>query len=912
MAFELAIVGMDCRFPESRDLEEYWRNLRQGRDCGSAFDPARYSDIDPQLPHSPNFVGSAYELADIDKFDAAFFGIAGIQAAIMSPQHRLILESAWNACEHAGYNPLGFRDDVGVFVGCDDNTYFLGLQDNPEVARIGGSFALLSYGNSLAFLPAWVSYKLNLRGPSFGVHAGCSSSLAAVHLACNSLLLGECKFAIATAVAANVPQRGYYHYEEGGIQSADGRCRPFDAAAGGSVYGNGVGTVVIKRLADALVGNDTIHAVIKGSAMSNDGAARLSFAAPNADGWSEVIRQALINSDVDPGSLGYVEAHGVGTPMGDAMEIEAMTKAFGKCSERKQYCAVGSVKGNVGHLRAAGGMAGLLKVVGMLKDGLIPPVAHLRVPNPRIDFAATPFFVNSELTRWRNTFSRRRAAVSAFGIGGSNAHLVLEQAPVESAPPPATADNADHLLLLSARTADALQSAARNLRAHLQGNRTLRLADVAYTLISGREFFAHRSAYACSSADEAVRLLEQAQTAASEAASPARPAQAVFVLTAASPLTIGLSRGLYAAELEFKQALDDCGRVLQALLGSDFDLHRLVYEPATGASVDQLASFVVQYALARVWISSGVRPVAMIGRGITRFGVAALCGTMDLQAALRLALLACNGRSPDLETAFGRGEQLKAPGIPFSVERGAWITPQQAVSREYWLDSALVEPAESAASPLLQLEENYRLVEVGLATQQDGPCQLERQIQDALLRLPEIGNGGVAEAPRRTLLRILGHLWEGGVDIRREHLLRGTSGRRVPLPTYPFERKRYWIDPPRATSPNASGPANGGTPSDVRSPVTSETEATLLRICERLLGMPELNPAESLLEMGASSLQINQLRTRIREQLGVELSLQTLFEYPSVRDLCAQIEARSRLGAAAAGASALQAPRRSG
>jgi acyl transferase domain-containing protein len=782
MAHELAIIGLDCRFPGSKDVEEYWDNLKNGVDCVSIPDTATLTarGVDPDYVRSPNFVGAAYEIADIDKFDAAFFGITTLQAMVMSPQHRLLLESAWGACEHAGYNPAGFKDDVGVFVGSDDNTYYLGLQNNPRVAQIGAQ-RLVTQGNYLAYLPAWISYKLNLHGPSLGIHAGCSSSLAAVHLACNSLLLGECKVAIAGAVAARVPQRGFYHYEAGGIESADGRCRPFDAAGTGTVYGNGVGTVVIKRLADALAERDTVHAIIKGSALNNDGSGKLSFAAPNAESWAAVITEALINSGVRPESIGYLEAHGTGTPTGDAIEIEALTKAFRQSTNRKGFCAVGSVKANIGHLEAAAGIAGLIKVICILENGLIPPAVHFCTPNERIDFANSPFLVSREPRRWPASGMPRRAAINSFGIGGGNAHLILEEAPAV-APSPVT-EEASHILFISARSAAALETAVSNLLEYLQRNPTVRIEDVAYTLALGRESFAHRYVVGCRSTAEAIAALEVAQPSLG----PAPPDDAVFVLAEPTARTLDLCRDLYAAYPGLKHTIDSCTDRIRSRQGIEVDFRNV---------------FFVQYALTTLLMSMGVKPAAIIAKG-------------------------------------------------------RWMTAAEVTDPDCWV--LLGEMPDSSTLQAQLRRQGRHLVEVGL--------------DDAV-------SSGDRSSPMRVRQIILAHLWQHGIEIRKEQIYPGAVGRRIPLPTYPFERKAYWIDRERM-EPSVVQAEGEDLPA---------TERSLTEICRELLSIPTIDPRESLFDLGASSLQITQLKTRIREYLGVDLPLQTMFDHPSVRGLTAQID----------------------
>ena len=912
MGFELAIVGMDCRFPKSRDVSEYWENLKQGTDCASVLDAARLvaMGLDAGYVRSPSCVGVAYELEDIEGFDAAFFGIVTTQAMVMSPQHRLILESAWNAFENSGYNPLGFADDVGVYIGSDDNTYYLDLRDNPTVTQIG-AHKLLPLGNYLAYLPAWVSYKLNLRGPSLGVHTGCSSSLAAVHLACNSLLLGECRVALAGAVAARVPQKGYYHYEPGGLESADGHCRPFDAGASGSVFGNGVGTLVIKKLEDALADADTIHAVIKGSALNNDGASKLSFAVPNSHSWRAVITEALLKSDVQPESIGYIEAHGTGTPVGDALEIEAMTAAFRKRTEKKAYCAVGSAKANVGHLDAAAGMTGLIKTICMLEHGLIPPQVNFTAANPRIDFADTPFFVNTNLMRWPHSEAPRRAGVSAFGIGGANAHLILEEAPSAPQQTPPRSDR-DQVLFLSAKTSVALKNATVNLLKYLERNPALRIEDVAYTLTVGRASFDYRRAIVCRSVLEAIAALRQVgQITPAVAYDPPEVKRPGFMLAGISQTTLALSHALYAENTVFRQAFEECADRINSLLS----VHLVLARPPAAANaacswVDELRSFAIQYGLVKVWMSLGIKPVAMIGWGSARYVVAVLCGVMGLDTALRLATLAADQRGAlAVSKGVSPGDtlvsaaQLTAPRIPLLSEfSAARISSEEATDPRYWIDTTHASANQTARGiDPQQLDDSCRLVEVGLAPLPDAQIALDDSLRTDFLRLPQPRNTA-NESASRVLLDVVAHLWENGVELRKELLIDKRTCRRIVLPTYPFERKAYWLDRHRS----AAGTAHAGHPERPGVAVAHahhELEKKLLDICQTLLPIPSLGPLENFFDLGMNSLQINQLRTRIREDLGVEVPLQTLFDNANARGLSMQVDLiRTRTAAAGFGA----------
>src|SRR5437667_3667525 len=493
----VAVIGMAGRFPRAKNLEEFWSNLRDGVESVSFFkdEELQGSLLDgPPPKDDPNFVKARAILEDADLFDAAFFGLNLKEAEITDPQHRLFLECAWEALENAGYNPDTYGGLIGLFAGSSMNTYLLtNLLTNRElIERTGGFQTMLA--NDKDYLPTRVSYKLNLRGPSLNVQTACSTSLVAVCLACQNLLNYQCDMALAGGVSLTFPQKKGQLYQEGGIISPDGHCRAFDADAAGTVSGDGIGIVVLKRFSEALADGDAICAVIKGCAINNDGSLKIGYTAPSIDGQAEVVAMAHANAGVQPDTISYVEAHGTGTPMGDPIEIAGLTKAFRAETTARGFCAIGSVKTNIGHLDAAAGVAGLIKTVLALQHRQLPPSLHFQRPNPKIDFAGSPFYVNDKLRDWKTRPTPRRAGVSSFGIGGTNAHVVLEEAPAVE---PSSPSRRWQLLLLSAKTESALDAATANLAEHLKKNPENNLADVAFTLQVGRKPFGHRRMVVC-------------------------------------------------------------------------------------------------------------------------------------------------------------------------------------------------------------------------------------------------------------------------------------------------------------------------------------------------------------------------------------------------------------------------------
>ncbi len=648
---DIAVVGMAGRFPGAPTIGHFWKNLRDGVESVKFFSEEELLEAgeSPEMLRNPAYVKACPVLEGIDRFDAGFFGFSPKDAAIMDPQHRFFLETAWHAFEDAGYVPGRYPGPVGVFASCGMNTYMMyHLVPNPWIMQSVGEWLVRHTGNDMNFLATRVSYELNLTGPSMNVQTACSSALVAIHLASQSLLNGECDMAMAGGVTILLPQNRGYLWKEGEILSPDGHCRSFDARSQGTIFGSGVGAVVLKRVADAIRDGDNIRAVIKGSAVNNDGSQKVGYLAPSVEGQAKAIAEALALSGVEPETISYLEAHGSGTLVGDPIEMTAITQAFRASTDKKGFCAIGSVKTNIGHLGETGGAAGFIKTVLALEHRQLPPSLHYEEANSQIDFASSPFFVNSKLTPWSAIDGLRRAGVTALGAGGTNAHIIVEEAP----PTPPSADSGPaQLLLLSAKTEKAVERAARNLAAYLRENPELNLADAAYTLQVGRKEFSHRRIAVCRDAAEAVRALEgesPERAAAGKAEAVAR--SAVFMFTGQGAQYPNMGRAVYEAEPLFRDEVDRCCRLLKPHLGLDL---KSVLFPAPEAqeeakhklqqtALTQPALFVVEYAMARLWMAWGIKPQAMIGHSIGEYVAACLAGVFSLEDALRL--VAVRGR----------------------------------------------------------------------------------------------------------------------------------------------------------------------------------------------------------------------------------------------------------------------------
>ncbi len=644
----VAVVGMAGRFPGARDVAEFWDNLQCGRETISFFTADELVGVDPALLADPAYVKARGVLADADKFDAAFFGVSPREAEVMDPQQRVFLETAWAALEDAGCDPASEDRMIGVYAGMANNTYFLNcVQSRPDLVRSYGEFNVM-LANEKDFLATRVSHKLNLRGPSISLYTGCSTSLVAISQAYHALMSYQCDVALAGGVAISVPQKAGYLPVAGGIQSSDGHCRPFDRQASGTVFSDGVGVVVLKRVEDALADGDRLDAVILSAALNNDGADKMSFAAPSVEGQAGAVSLALSQAGIGAEAISYVEAHGTGTALGDPIEIEALTRAFRATTDRRNFCAVGSVKSNLGHLLAAAGVAGFIKTVLALRHGQLPPSLHFEAPNPEIQFSGTPFFVQSRLADWPRAAGPRRAGVSSFGIGGTNAHVILEEAPVQS---PSLPSPSHELLLLSARTPDALERQSRNLADWLErpaapavANNSL-LADAAYTLRCGRSTFAHRRALVCSTVREAIDCLRDEEHRRRSSAGPVEAgarAGIAFLFPGQGSQYSAMGRRLYDESPDFRRGLDQCLALHTALAGWSLKDRMFAANTSPDALADaetwQPAIFAVSYALAEALAQWEIVPDVMLGHSVGGLVAATRAGVFSLEDAFRLVV----------------------------------------------------------------------------------------------------------------------------------------------------------------------------------------------------------------------------------------------------------------------------------
>jgi myxalamid-type polyketide synthase MxaB len=660
-SLDIAVIGISCRFPGARDVEAYWKNLCAGVESITELEESVVlaAGANPALVNHPNYVRAAAILEDPDHFDALFFGLSPRDAELIDPQQRLFLECAWEALENAGYDPETYAKPIGVYAGTGSSGYSIrfGLD---RLTTFGGFFTA-QISNEKDYLATRVSYHLNLRGPSFTVQSACSTSLLAVCQACDGLVNYQCDMALAGGVSVSLGQYRGYLYSDNLIVSPDGHTRTFDAKGKGTMFGSGLGAVVLKRLDDAIRDGDTIHGVIKGWAVNNDGNAKVGYTAPSEDGQAAVVAAALGMANFSPESMGYVEAHGTATPLGDTVEIAALTRAFRTQTDKARYCAVGSVKTNFGHLNSAAGIAGFIKTLLTVKEGAIPPSLHFEEPNPKIDFENSPFFVPTQLTEFAANGGPRRAGVSAFGVGGTNAHVVVQEPP---APEPTAGARPAHLLVLAARGKTALEQMTEHLAAHLASHPALDLADVAYTLQVGRRPFQQRRILVARDAADAIAGLTGPDARVLTSTEEPRERPIVFMFPGQGAQYVNMGLELYRTEPAFREDVDACCEILKRHTGDDL---RSILYPSNGHATDapgqmnqtaitQQALFVIEYALARLWMRWGVQPAAMIGHSIGEYVAACLAGVFSLEDAL--ALVAARGR---LMQSMPTGAMLAVP-----------------------------------------------------------------------------------------------------------------------------------------------------------------------------------------------------------------------------------------------------------
>jgi phthiocerol/phenolphthiocerol synthesis type-I polyketide synthase E len=1032
---EIAIIGMAGRFPGAGDLRRFWQNLAEGRESISFFSEEELlaSGLRLEEIRRPEYVNARGILEDCESFDAGFFRFTPREAEFIDPQQRLFLECAWEAFEDAGYVPDAFAGLIGVFAAVATSTYFF-WQIVPAMGTLAFGDAMSILSNDKDFLPTRLSYKLNLRGPSVAVGTGCSSSLVATHMACKSLLAGECDMALAGGVSVHFPIKTGYNFQEGGVVSPDGHCRTFDERGKGSVFGSGVGVVLLKRLEDALNDRDPIYAVIKGSATNNDGSRRAGFTAPSIEGQSEVIRLARLMADVDASSISYVETHGTATPIGDPIEVQALIEASAYSPTPRNSCAIGSVKTNIGHTAEASGVAGLIKTALSLKHRKIPASLHFTKPNPKLGLEDSPFYVNDKLRDWTSQGPPLRAGVSSFGIGGTNAHVVLEEAPQAVV---RGSHRKYSILTISARTASALETYTDRICAFLSENPNVSLPDAAFTLQTGRKSFDYRRVLVCDCVDDAVQSLKDRdrQRIYSSVRPPVEAPNVAIMFPGLGDDHAGMAAALYQTEPFFRAELDRCCELLKQELNVDFrtilrvdpasanartsavnngpDLRRMLGRagrtngtPAERMRTDfaQIALFITELALARLWMHWGLKPKALIGYSLGEFTAACVAGVFSVEDAIKivaaraklvqslppgamlavplpeqevrdldvaeLGVAAING--PALTVLSGPVESIEElqsrlksngietrrvhtghalhshtmapiskafmevlkqfpaqpPQIPYvSNVTGDWIKPEEPRDPAYWARHLCGTVRFGPGVEKLRQSGTQIFVEAG-------PGQT---LCSLLLQHPACHSGKPAVALQSlssiydaaddsaVLLSSLGRLWLEGWTPDWESFHEQDHRSRMWLPTYPFERRVYRVQPvakspgiskmtfaifpqpasaqnndPQEESISAALETNSQTMRGIDDEATQEDEQLVLPETElqrkvaalwyELLGIEQVSIHDNFFKIGGDSLLGTRLISRLSGTFPIELPLRQLIENPTIASLSEIIE----------------------
>ena len=990
----VAIIAMAGRFPGAKDVEAFWDNLCAGRESITFFGA---DQLDPSISaeqrHDPAYVAARGVVDGAEDFDAAFFGMSPREAELMDPQQRIFLELCWECLERGGHVPDEHDVPVGVFGGMHNATYFQRhVSTRPDLVEKLGAFQVM-LGNEKDYLATRVAHKLNLTGPAISMNTACSTSLVAICQAFDALRAGHCDMALAGGSSISCPPRSGYVSQEGSMLSPDGHTRSFDIDAQGTVFSDGAAVVLLKRLPDALRDGDPIYAVMRGGAVNNDGGVKASFTAPSSSGQAAVITMALNNAGVEANTISYVETHGTATPLGDPIEIEGLTQAFQPSTSEHGVCAIGSVKSNVGHLVMAAGVAGVIKTALALTERRLPPSLHFRVDNPKLDLANSPFFVNDTLRAWTFEGGPLRAGVSSFGVGGTNAHVILEEPPLRE---PSDAASGPQLLLLSARSEVALGQSVAQLGEHLAAQPDIQLADVAWTLCKGRKVFAQRIHLVADSTEDAVkRLRDLAPSLAPKTALNPAPG-IVFMFPGQGSQYAGMGRALYETEPAFGAALDECAQILRDELG--FDLRERLFADDADAlratGLTQPAIFAMEYALARLWISYGMTPVAMIGHSVGEFVAAVIAGVMSIadgarlvarrgrlmqalpagsmlsvrldakqlaerlpatlslaaenapnacvvsgetpliqafQAELEQAGIACrllhtshafhsSMMDPALESFRQElsGMALSAPRIPIaSTLTGAMLSDHEATSVDYWTRHLRGTVRFSTALQNLLAESQHALsprafLEVGPRTTLSLLARQHSQSRDRLVL------ASLADLPsneRAAWLDAVGQLWSCGVDLALDRLDRRQRKHRVRLPTYPFERKRHWIDAPAAVAASPIAAVSNVAALPVRvdlaamaTPSTPIPEATMAaassatpvrttRLIAQLSALFEdvagtefdgVDPATHFVELGLDSLSLTQVALQLQKTFALKITFRELMESCSSFESLAQ------------------------
>ncbi|MCD6025800.1 MAG: putative polyketide synthase [Solimicrobium sp.] len=890
----IAIIGMSCKLPRAETPEQFWQALANGVEAVTFFsdDELLARGISAKQLADPNYVKAAVQLPGRKLFDASFFGISPREASFMDPQQRLLLEGAYRALEHGGYAPEQNQLETGVFVGADPSSYFLqNILPNSQVISSTDQLQLIYTNSSIA---TQISYHLNLKGPSLEVHTACSTSLVAIHLACRSLLMYECDMALAGGASVQAAEPAGYVYRPDSILSPDGHCRAFDESAAGTVPGQGVALVLLKRYEDAVKDGDTIYSLIRGSAINNDGASKVGYTAPGVDGQIAVLKRALAMAALRPEQISYIECHGTGTSLGDPIELTALAEVYGQQPGAHTPCYLGSLKTNFGHLNSAAGVAGLIKTVLALRHRQIPPSLNFTRLTTKINLNASRLAINTTLRNWDCEAEPLRAAVSSFGIGGTNAHLLLEEfkmartaIKVPTKVVPTVPLQQARLLTLSAKTPVALEQKRRDFAEFLQSCSEHEFDDACYTANIGRSAFMYRYAFVAGDRKASLQqLLSPIDMPTMVMSNPG----VVFVLNGTGESLFDLGRSSYQTLPYFRQTLtDEAGGTLVAILLGNILMN---------TEDRQVLAFAILYSLASCWIYWGVRPVLMVGDEIGEYAAACLSGVLGFDHAVRLIRSTSQLHA---QTITGTGEPtffadasesaiFSAPRLPYTSSLTGLIVDPLALSQpEYWHQPRrqnvfISAVSEAARKPEWQLLCVAGPLETVLPTDQQSRC---------------IGVT-LNNSDQSYILSLAAQLWQSGVGLDWKAFY-AEPRQRIPIPTYPFDSQPHWVDIPVApqavisqisTSAVSDSIANDPfhnavqmQPGLVNGYVAPQTEVEheIAGIWSQLLGIEKIGVTDNFFDLGGHSLLATQINARINARFDIPLTLENFFDMPTIK-----------------------------
>lgn len=977
----IAIIGIACKFPGAKNKEEFWNNLLDEKETIKHFSDEELIKNEfniASLLKNPGYVKARGVLEDVDKWDANFFNVIPKDARELDPQQRLWLETAWEAFEDAGCDPFQYKGIAGVYAGSYFNSYLLN-----NLLRDPASYELYIRGRTPEIFQAYINsdpmflatrtaYYFNLKGPAVNVQTACSTSLVAVCQACNSLMSYETDLCIAGGATVLIPQETGYMYQEGAIGSPDGHCKPFDKSSKGTVFGNGVGVVILKRLQDAINDNDNIYAVIKGWATNNDGNEKIGFTAPSIEGQSKVISSAHAFANINAGDIRYIEAHGTATPLGDPIEVAALTKAFRKSTDKNQYCGLGSVKSNIGHLDAAAGVAGLIKIALSTHYRRVPATLHFSGPNPMLNIESTPFYIQNTLKRFDKN-ENLLMGVSSFGIGGTNAHVVLGEPPSkERINKPSILPE---LIVLSAKTESALKARKTQIVEYLEKYPATRLSDLAFTSQTGRRHMEYRTCIAATSFDEIKKLLPTSNETKIE--QPLR--SLAFAFPGQGAQYVGMGQQLYTSSPVFKTNLDTCFKIYEKETGES--LKEILFAQGDEKQVDSIlaqtkytqpALFCIEYSLAKLYISYGIEPTVMIGHSVGEYAAACVAGVLDLSSGLKIVIkrgelmqsmptgkmiaascskekianlssdlfeFAADNSHDNCTISFptenlGPVQKLleqneisftllntshafhsksfipildefknyvnefecKAPTIPFiSSLTGTFITDEEACSGEYWANQLrhTVNFREGISSILKN--DKTVFLEVGPNTHLSSLIRRNKDFVNKKLVINSLGKPD-NRSEISNIIQSMGELWAVGYKIIFEKVRNlNEEAHKITLPTYPWEKKRFWID--YSQKNNEQIVSTRIQEEEIEEDKSQVASTGLLSEIKALLseqsGYPvdELNETSHFANLGFDSLFLAQFARNIERKYKISIAFRQLIQdYTNIKDLCAYID----------------------